>query len=204
MKRLPSLYYALHDGLFGALRHLDWLAPLALRLYLVPVFWLAGIQKIGAMENTIEWFGNPDWGLGLPLPALLAYLAAYTEAIGALLLLLGLATRWVALPLLVTMAVAAFTVHWQNGWAAIADSGAQEIALRLGAARELLREHGNYAWITEYGNLVILNNGIEFAATYFVMLLALLYTGGGRFVSADYYLSRLYPRHSYSRSKMLD
>lgn len=204
MNRLASLYYALHDRLFAALRHLDWLAPLALRLYLVPVFWLAGVQKIGAMDNTIEWFGNPDWGLGLPLPTLLAYLAAYTEAIGALLLLLGLATRWVALPLLVTMAVAAFAVHWQNGWAAIADSGAQEIAVRLGAARELLREHGNYAWLTEHGNLVILNNGIEFAATYFIMLLALLYLGGGRFVSADYYLSRIYPRHSYSRTKMLD
>ena len=182
MNRLASLYYSLHDGLFGALRSLDWLAPLALRLYLVPVFWLAGIQKIRGMDNTIEWFGNPDWGLGLPWPTLLAYLAAYTEAIGALLLLLGLATRW----------------------AAIADSGAEEIAVRLGAARELLREHGNYAWLTEHGNLVILNNGIEFAATYFIMLLALLCLGGGRFVSADYYLSRLYPRHSFSRPKMLD
>ena len=76
--------------------------------------------------------------------------------------------------------------------------------MRLGAARELLREHGNYAWLTEHGNLVILNNGIEFAATYFIMLLALLCLGGGRFVSADYYLSRLYPRHSFSRPKMLD
>ncbi len=204
MNRLASLYYSLHHALFGTLRHLDWLAPLALRLYLVPVFWLAGIQKIGAMDNTIEWFGNPDWGLGLPFPALLAHLAAYTEAIGALLLLLGLATRWVALPLLVTMAVAAFTVHWQNGWAAIADSGAEEIAVRLGDARELLREHGNYAWLTEHGELVVLNNGIEFAATYFIMLLALLYMGGGRFVSADYYLSRLYPRRTFFRAKMLD
>ncbi|MDO8861340.1 DoxX family protein [Haliea sp. E1-2-M8] len=204
MNRLASLYYSLHDGLFGVLRHLDWLAPLALRLYLVPVFWLAGIQKIRGMENTIEWFGNPDWGLGLPFPALLAHLAAYTEAIGALLLLLGLATRWVALPLLVTMAVAAFAVHWQNGWAAIADSGAEEIAVRLGAAQELLREHGNYTWLTEHGNLVILNNGVEFAATYFIMLLALLYMGGGRFVSADYYLSRLYPRRIFLRPKMLD
>ncbi len=204
MNRLASLYYTLHDAVFGSLRHLDWLPSLALRLYLVPVFWLAGVQKIGAMDNTIEWFGNSEWGLGLPFPALLAYLAAYTEAIGALLLLLGLATRWIALPLLVTMAVAALTVHWENGWAAIADSGSQEVAVRLGAAHDLLREHGNYAWLMEHGNLVILNNGIEFAATYFIMLLALVKMGGGRFVSADYYLSRLWPRHSYSRPKMLD
>ena len=194
----------MHNGVFGTLRHVDWLAPLALRLYLVPVFWMAGTQKIAGMDNTIEWFANEDWGLGLPFPALLAHLAAYTEAIGALLLLVGLATRWVALPLMVTMLVAAWTVHWQNGWAAIADSGAEDIAVRLGTARDLLREHGNYSWLTEHGNLVVLNNGIEFAATYFAMLLALLFMGGGRFVSADYYLSRLYPGSGTSRTKLLD
>ena len=187
-----------------ALRYVDWLAPLALRLYLVPVFWMAGTQKIAGMESTIEWFGNAQWGLGLPFPAVLAHLAAYTEAIGALLLLIGLATRWVAVPLLITMLVAAWSVHWQNGWAAIADSGAEEIAVRLGTARDILREHGNYSWLTEHGNLVVLNNGIEFAATYFVMLLALLFTGGGRFVSVDYFLARLYPRSGTARTKMLD
>ena len=76
--------------------------------------------------------------------------------------------------------------------------------MRLGTARDLLREHGNYSWLTEHGNLVVLNNGIEFAATYFAMLLALLFMGGGRFVSADYYLSRLYPGSGTSRTKLLD
>ena len=37
---------------------------------------------------------------------------------------------------------------------------------------------------------MVLNNGIEFAVTYPVMLLSLLFTGGGRYVSVDYYLSR--------------
>ena len=153
----------------------------------------AGTQKIAGMEQTIEWFGNPDWGLGLPFPALLAYLAAYTEVIGALLLLLGLATRWISVPLIITMLVAIFAVHWEHGWAAIADSGASEIALRLGAAKDLLMEHGNYGWLSEKGSLVILNNGIEFAVTYLVMLLSLFFTGGGRYVSLDYYLPRLIP-----------
>lgn len=194
MTRLAALYYAWCNALSRPLRHLDGLAPLALRLYLAPVFWMAGTQKMAGMDNTVEWFGNAEWGLGLPAPALLAHLAAYTEAIGALLLLLGLATRWAAIPLLITMAVATLAVHWDNGWAAIADSGAQEIAVRLGLARDILREHSNYAWITEHGNFVILNNGVEFAVTYFVMLLALLVTGGGRYVSVDYFLSRLYSR----------
>ena len=145
------------------------------------------------MESTIEWFGNPDWGLCLPFPWLLAHLAAYTEFIGAILLAVGLATRWISIPLIVTMLVAIFAVHWDQGWAAIADSGSQEVAVRLGAAKDLLREHGNYSWLTEKGNFVVLNNGIEFAVTYLVMLLALLFTGGGRYFSLDYYISRLYP-----------
>jgi uncharacterized membrane protein YphA (DoxX/SURF4 family) len=193
MNAVAQWYYSIHNAIFPRLQYLDGLAPLAIRLYLVPVFWMAGTQKIAGMENTIEWFGNPDWGLGLPFPSLLAHLAAYTEAIGALLLLLGLATRWISIPLIFTMLVAIFAVHWDNGWAAIADSSAQEVAVRLGAAKEILREHGNYSWLTEKGNFVILNNGIEFAVTYLLMLFGLLFTGGGRFTSVDYYLSRLFP-----------
>ncbi|MEP0203394.1 MAG: DoxX family protein [Halioglobus sp.] len=193
MNALAAWYYSIHNAIFPRLQHLDGLAPLALRLYLVPVFWMAGTQKISGIDNTIEWFGNPDWGLGLPFPTLLAYMAAYTEAIGALLLLIGLATRWISIPLIVTMLVAAFAVHWDNGWYAIADSSSQDVAVRLGAAKDILREHGNYSWLTEAGNFVILNNGIEFAITYMLMLFSLLFTGGGRYVSVDYYLSRLYP-----------
>ena len=196
MNALAGWYYSIHNAIFPRLQYLDGLAPLAIRLYLVPVFWMAGTQKIAGMENTIEWFGNTEWGLGLPFPWLMAHLAAYTEAIGALLLLLGLATRWISIPLMITMLVAIFAVHWPNGWAAIADSSAQEVAVRLGAAKEILREHGNYSWLTEKGNFVVLNNGIEFGVTYFVMLLALLFTGGGRFTSVDYYLSKLFPGRS--------
>lgn len=190
MNKLVEWYYSLHDAIFPRLQRFDGLAPLALRLYLAPVFWMAGTRKLAGIDHTIEWFGNSEWGLGLPFPTALAYLAAYTEAIGALLLLLGLATRWISIPLIATMLVAVFAVHWGNGWAAIADSSAQEVAVRLGTAKELLREHGNYAWLTEKGSFVILNNGIEFAVTYLVMLLALLFTGGGRYVSVDYFLAR--------------
>ncbi|MEH6580358.1 MAG: DoxX family protein [Halioglobus sp.] len=196
MNSVVGWYYSVHNAIFLRLRHLDGLAPLALRLYLVPVFWMAGTQKLSGIESTIEWFGNPDWGLGLPFPTLMAYMAAYTEAIGALLLLVGLATRWISIPLIVTMLVAVFAVHWGNGWAAIADSGTADVAVRLGAARELLQEHGNYSWLTEKGSFVILNNGIEFAVTYLLMLFSLLFTGGGRYVSADYYLSRFFPAKS--------
>lgn len=194
MTGLVSGFARFQEAIFSRFSYIDGLAPLALRLYLVPIFWMAGTQKISGIENTIEWFGNPEFGLGLPFPTLLAYLAAYTEAIGALLLLLGLATRWITIPLMVTMLVAIFAVHWDSGWAAIADSSSQEVAQRLGAARDILREHGNYSWLTEKGGFVILNNGIEFAVTYLIMLFSLFFTGGGRYTSVDYYLGRFFNR----------
>jgi len=193
MSALAQMYYTIHNAIFSRFKYIDGLAPLALRLYLVPVFWMAGSQKIAGMDSTIEWFGNSEWGLGLPFPSLLAHMAAYTEAVGAVLLLVGLATRWISIPLMVTMLVAIFTVHWGNGWSAIADSGAQDVAVRLGAARDLLQEHGNYAWLTEKGSFVILNNGIEFGVTYLIMLLSLVFTGGGRYVSLDYFMARVFP-----------
>ena len=59
-------------------------------------------------------------------------------------------------------------------------------------ARAILKEHGNYQWLTEAGNITILKNGIEFAATYFIMLLMLLFSGAGRYCSVDYWIARKY------------
>ncbi|WJN58177.1 DoxX family protein [Pseudomonas sp. SO81] len=190
-----SLLNRLQDGL-DATRRLDFLAPLLLRLYLVPIFWMAGTHKLADMDSTIAWFGNPDWGLGLPFPGVLAWLAALTEVGGALLLLCGLAVRWISVPLMVTMLVAIFAVHWEFGWQAIADASApfaNERVLAAGEklerARELLQEHGNYEWLTASGKFVVLNNGIEFAVTYLLMLLALFFAGAGRWLSIDYWLA---------------
>lgn len=184
---------------FDKARCLDFLAPLLLRLYLAPVFWMAGTKKFANFSETAEWFGNTEWGLGLPAPYLLVFLVALFETLGALSLLLGLGTRLITLPLMVIMVVAAITTHWSNGWLAVAAGsglfatdrtvGAIE---RLQQAKDILQSQGDYQWLTENGNLVILNNGIEFAATYFIMLLVLFFMGGGRFVSTDYWLARRY------------
>ena len=61
-------------------RHADFLAPLLLRLYLAPVFYMAGKNKYDGFEGTVQWFGNPDWGLGLPMPWLMAFLATATAS----------------------------------------------------------------------------------------------------------------------------
>lgn len=188
---------ALYQQLLNLSRYFEGLAPLALRLYLAPVLLQAGYNKLSHFEDTVAWFANPDWGLGLPMPAFMAALAAGTEFFGAILLLLGLATRLIAIPLMVTMLVAAFTVHWPNGWLAIADGSswlANERVLeagdKLAKAKDILQEHGNYDWLTSSGNLVVLNNGIEFAITYFIMLLALFALGGGRYTSLDYVIAK--------------
>lgn len=177
-------------------QHLAGLAPLLLRLYLAPVLLQAGWNKYQHFDNTVAWFGNADWGLGLPFPEIMASLAIAAEMIGAILLVLGLFTRLASIPLMVTMLVAIFAVHWPNGWLAIADSSSWlandrviNSAEQLTAAKQLLQQHGHYDWLTANGNFVILNNGIEFAATYFIMLFSLLFTGGGRYTSLDYYLS---------------
>ena len=44
--------------------------------------------------------------------------------------------------------------------------------------------------MTEHGKFIVSNNGIEWAATYFVMLAALLFLGGGRYISLDYWIRR--------------
>jgi uncharacterized membrane protein YphA (DoxX/SURF4 family) len=201
MQSIILLYNRFHDGLFCYLKHLDGLAALALRLYLVPVFWMSGTHKYQSFADTVDWFGNADYGLGLPLPWLMAFLATSTELAGAILLTLGLATRWISIPLMITMIVAALTVHLPNGWQAIADPSAPfananvvESAEKLAKARDILTEYGNYDWLTSSGNFVVLNNGIEFAVTYFIMLFALFFMGGGRYVSLDYWLARKFKR----------
>ena len=163
----------------------DFLAPLALRLYLVPVLWMAGSKKFVNFSSTADWFGNSEWGLGLPLPFLLVFLVALAEVLGALFLLFGFGVRLITIPLMLIMLVAAATVHWKNGWLAIATGGgifATERTVgaieRLDMAKSILKDYGNYQWLTENGSFVVLNNGIEFAATYFIMLLVLFFVGG--------------------------
>jgi uncharacterized membrane protein YphA (DoxX/SURF4 family) len=73
-----ALLNSLQDRI-DALPAVDFLAPLALRLYLASVFWVAGMNKVADFENTVAWFDNPDWGLGLPLPTLMAALAPHGD-----------------------------------------------------------------------------------------------------------------------------
>lgn len=193
---IQSFAHWLHDQL-DVTKSIDFLAPLALRIYLFFPFWMAGTTKLNSFADTVAWFGNSDWGLGLPFPEMLAFLATWTEILGAVLLLVGLATRYITIPLIITMLVAIFAVHLDSGWYAIAQSADPEVAERLNRAKDILREHGNYSWLTEKGGFVILNNGVEFAVTYLLMLLVLFFQGAGRYFSIDYWIKKRFrPAHT--------
>ena len=56
--------------------------------------------------------------MGIPFPTLNAYMAASTEALGVVLLTIGLFTRLISVPLMVVMVVAIMTVHLAHGFSA--------------------------------------------------------------------------------------
>ena len=193
----------IYQQIVARLQVADGIPLLLLRLYLAPVMIQAGWNKASSFDSIVDWFGNDDYGLGLPIPLVMAFLATAAELVGGVLLLLGALTRLVSIPLMVTMIVAMVSVHAKNGWLAIADASSwladgtillneniMAAPEKLAAAKSLLQEHGHYDWLTSSGNFVVLNNGIEFAATYFIMLLVLFIYGGGRFFSVDYYVNK--------------
>ncbi len=192
-----------YQKLVTQLRQLDFIPLLLLRLYLTPVMMQAGWTKLQNFDSTLSWFANPDWGLALPAPALLLSLVILLELGGGLALLLGLFTRLTALGISITMLVAMGTVHAKNGWLAIADASSwladgtifyNEAVMtapdKLAKANEILQQQPDYDWLMSSGKLVVLNNGIEFAATYFVMLIVLVVYGAGRWLSLDYWLNQ--------------
>lgn len=197
MNKLIDLLTDIQVFFLEKIKLLDFTAPLLIRIYLAPIFILAGWGKLNDLDSTSYYFAEH---LGLPLPDLMAFIAGSTEFFGGIAILIGLATRWFSIPLMVTMLVAASTAHWGNGWHALPETTLtvpwewrmdliDEAVQRRDAARSLLQEHGNYEWLTAAGNITILKNGIEFAATYFIMLLPLLFFGAGR-VSVDHLLRK--------------
>ena len=89
---------------------LRWLSPTIARLTVGLVFLQSGWGKLHDLEKVTDFFTE----LGLPAPAFQARLASTTEFVCGGLLLLGLATRFAAVPLIVTMCVAIRTAQWEN------------------------------------------------------------------------------------------
>jgi len=89
---------------------LRFLSPAIARLTVGLVFLESGWGKLHALDQVTGYFTE----LGLPAPAFQARLASSTEFLCGGLLLLGLATRFAAVPLIITMAVAIRTALWEQ------------------------------------------------------------------------------------------
>lgn len=95
-----------------SLNKLQDLPLLAIRLVLAYGFYEPAMEKVQDIHAIGDWFAS----LNIPAPYFQAYLATGTEILGVILLTLGLFTRIISFPLIITMIIAILTVHWENGF----------------------------------------------------------------------------------------
>jgi putative oxidoreductase len=99
---------SIHERGIAAAQRIAWLPPLATRVAVGCVFASAGWAKLHNLDRVIEFFDS----LGIPMAQYQAPFVAATEWSCGLLLVVGLGTRFAALPLMVTMLVAIRTAIW--------------------------------------------------------------------------------------------
>ena len=100
----------LQELILAVASRLAWLPPLLARASVGLVFATAGWGKLQNLDRVIGFFRS----LGIPAPDLQAPFVAATEFSCGLLLAVGLATRFAAVPLVITMVVAIRTALWSE------------------------------------------------------------------------------------------
>lgn len=180
------------------MRIFDFIAPLAIRLFLAPMFWIAGVQHLGLFSSSDFLWWNPlTWvnteafqqsvdalggslfsGLGAET---LLILVGIIEILAAILLVLGFAVRWVTLALMFVVIVL--------GLMSMGDSGF------VNTMGQLVMTHG-YSTIA--------NSVTEMYLVHFVLLLALFFMGAGRWVSMDWYVYRSFMRRVDSKGRVIE
>ena len=114
-----------YDDLTARLRASgQYVWPLALRLIMAWEFWEAGVTKLRG-ENWFAQIPWADWQKGFPVPFGLIpndlnwFLATWSELVFAVMLFLGLFTRFAAISLIVVTSVATAAVHWPADWTSL-------------------------------------------------------------------------------------
>ena len=102
----PFNIHQLTMNILKHLREFDWIPILLVRLSVGLLFFESGRGKLFLK---LQELGDYFVQLGIPLPHLNAFVVASIEFFGGICLILGLATRVVAVPLLFTMLVAILT-----------------------------------------------------------------------------------------------
>ncbi|MBS0514041.1 MAG: DoxX family protein [Proteobacteria bacterium] len=141
------------------------LPPLVLRLIMAFEFWQSGVEKYYG-EN---WFADIQDKFPFPFSAIPAdlswFLSTWLEIGGALLLLVGLFTRFAAYSLFVLTFVATAAVHWPDMITMWSDLAKGYAITDMG--------HGNF----------------KLPLLFVVMLLPIIFQGPGK-ISLDYLLCR--------------
>lgn len=96
-----------------------WFPQLVLRLILAWEFGEAGISKY----NGENWFTNITFPFPFNLvsPEFSWHLSTYFEIVGAAALVLGLATRFFSVSLIILTIVAIASVHWPESWSTLSE-----------------------------------------------------------------------------------
>ncbi|SDZ77667.1 DoxX protein [Thiothrix caldifontis] len=166
------------------MRVFDFIAPLAIRLFLAPMFWVSGVKHLGLFSssdfviyNPLTWINTEAFQQSVAAMSntVLAGMGAETlliligtiEIVAAILLVLGFAVRWVVLALMFAVVVLGLMAMGEAGF--------------LTTMQQLVMSHG-------YTTMV--NNQTEVYLVYFVLLLALFFMGAGRWVSLDWFIYR--------------
>ena len=89
---------------------LAWLGPLVARITLGVLFVSTGWGKVQNLAKVTAFFSE----LGIPFPAIQAPMVSFIELVGGALLVIGLASRVAAVPLMGSMAVAILTAQREN------------------------------------------------------------------------------------------
>ncbi|WP_420429418.1 DoxX family protein [Kordiimonas sp.] len=77
------------------------------------IMFIAHSLYLKLMIFTLE--GTAQFFVSIGLPASLAYVVFFAEAVGGIMLILGIQARWVSLALVPVLAGATWA-HWGNGW----------------------------------------------------------------------------------------
>jgi putative oxidoreductase len=105
MDDLLKLFWRRYELLVAGANLLQSPVLLALRLYFFWQLFLVGQGKLGNIDKVSVFFAS----LGIPLPTLNAYLVSSLECFGSLFLIVGLASRAISLPIVISMTVAYLT-----------------------------------------------------------------------------------------------
>jgi len=90
--------------------YFTWAGPLAVRIVVGWVFLWTGWQKLHFLPRMIENFRS--WGI--PAPEILTPFASGMEFIGGAMLLVGLLTRFISVPMMIIMLVAIVSAKWDD------------------------------------------------------------------------------------------